>query len=75
LEAADEGESAARVWGLGRGWGYRYRYSGSRLLIYLLEVLEWEQLLAGVEDVPEVLHPHRRRCSWRSPDPEKTRSL
>jgi len=73
LEAADEGESAARVWGLGRGWGYRY--SGSRLLMYLLEVLEREQLLAGVEDVPEVLHPHRRRCSWRSPDPEKTRSL
>jgi hypothetical protein len=72
LEAADEGESAARVWGLGRGCGYRY--SGSRLLIYLLEVLERELLLAGVEDVPEVLHPHRRRCSWRSPEPEKTRS-
>jgi len=44
---------------------------GKGLLIYLLEVLERELLLAGVEDVPEVLHPHRRRCSWRSPEPEK----
>jgi hypothetical protein len=59
--------------GLRRGWGYD-TVGGSRLLIYLLEVLERELLLAGVEDVPEVLHPHRRRCSWRSPEPEKTRS-
>lgn len=42
--------------------------------LLVLEVLERELLLAGVEDVPEVLHPHRRRCSWRSPEPEKTRS-
>jgi hypothetical protein len=56
---------------LGRG----YRYSGSGVLIYLLEVLERELLLAGVKDVPEVLHPHRRRCSWRLPEPGKTRSL
>jgi len=32
-------------------------------------VLERELLLAGVEDVPEVLDPHRRRRR-RSPEPE-----
>ena len=37
--------------------------------IYSLEVLERELLLAGVEDVPEVLDPHRRRRR-RSPEPE-----
>jgi hypothetical protein len=36
--------------------------------IISLEVLERELLLARVEDVPEVLHPHRSRLS---PEPEK----
>lgn len=43
--------------------------------LLVLEVLERELLLAGIKNVPEVLHPHRRRCSWRLPEPGKTRSL
>jgi hypothetical protein len=53
LQVADEGESTVRVWGLWRG----YEYSGCKLLIYLLKVLERELLLARVQDVPELLHP------------------
>ena len=43
--------------------------------IYSLEVLERELLLAGVEDVPEVLDPHRRRSPEPEPEKKKTGSL
>lgn len=37
--------------------------------LLVLEVVERQLLLAGVEDVPEVLDPHRRRRVL--PEPEK----